>query len=101
MQNAKESNQFSYSTSKLEGNDYDDDEDEYKEADSNLNEENLATLAKKINEIKMSGEVKHAKKDDDLDLDIDIDLDNVDTSDVLLDDDDELSDWGNKQTSNP
>jgi len=40
----------------------------------------------------MSTEVKHAKKDDDLDLDIDIDLDNVDTSDVLLDDDDELSD---------
>jgi len=47
MQNAKESNQFSYSTGKLESNDYDDDEEEYKEADSNLNEENLATLAKK------------------------------------------------------
>lgn len=57
--------------------------DPEEEGDSN---ENSATLAKKISEIKMSG------KDDIDDVDIDVDdleLDDIDTNDVLLDDDDD------------
>lgn len=74
-------------------------ENDFKDTESNG--ENLASLAKKISELKMSGEATEAtkpKKIDDLDLDLDddLDIDDLDTNDVLLDDDDdddvELSD---------
>jgi hypothetical protein len=111
MQEAEAHNRFAFDPSKLRDNlDNEDDGDEVEneqESKPSSNENTLASIAKKIQETKLNSpvrsEVQHSpsqqqqqqkavvSKDNDLDLDIDdVDLDNVDTSDVNLDD--ELSD---------
>lgn len=79
IEEMKSSNESNESTS---------DDDEFK--DSRLDSDNLLSLAKKINGMKVSAVTGAENNDDDLDIDIDLDLDDVDTKNVELDDDDDI-----------
>lgn len=101
MKEAEERNEFVY-VRPVDGGDEEEDEGEIGEDKDKDKDDSIANLAKKIQETKLSQneqgldsvvEVKVEKSvyssisKDDLDLDIDIELDNVDTTDVNLDDD--------------
>lgn len=90
---AEENNEFNFERKVVEEEDeyFEPEEDKY----NKIEEDSIANLAKKITDTKISQsppkptskeEVLVDTKDDD-DLDIDLELENVDTTDVNLDDD--------------
>lgn len=112
MQTAEENNEFVYREPEPKNqkdenefesaNSNNDDEDDYGEDKKLENENSISNLAKKIQETKLNNQPANAAETvsaranpstntnlnkDDIDLELDIDLENVDTTDVNLDDD--------------
>ena len=102
MKEAEESNHFVYKASqasKVEAENEDDEEEDDEEYEKKTSDENtISNLAKQLLKsklekteplvLKTAAASKNVEQEkDDLDLELDMDLDNVDTTDVNLDDD--------------